>query len=196
MPDRRTFMVAAAMLLGMPPGSVAQRAGASPRIGVLVSATDARESAFWRAMHELGYVEGRNIAVDWRSAEGDFARLPALAAELVRLRPDAVMVLSDTAFVANAARIADLCRTHRLAAVSGSRPLVDAGILATYGPNQAAIAARAANHVDRILKGAKPGDLPIEQPTSFELVINLKTARELGLVIPPSLLARADAVIR
>jgi putative ABC transport system substrate-binding protein len=98
-------------------------------------------------------------------------------------------------FLANAAHISELALARRQAVFSGSRPLTEAGTLASYGPDQPAIARRSAAYVQRILKGAKPGDLSVEQPTKFELVINMKTAKALGLTIPQTLLLRADEVI-
>ena len=325
MMDRRTFVYASALaLLGVPLRADAQRTSAMPRIGLLTPGPVPQEAAFWQGMRELGYIDGKNMVVDRRSAEGDFARLPALAAEMVKSRPDiivaivsaaalaakqatatipivmvsvsdpvasglvgnlarpggnvtgtasqsyaavgkeielirqllpnagrvaalwnpanaiyqqlmlsealaaaarlhmllrlievrtreelertfvalgterpdAVVVMADPMFVANAARISELALAQRLPVFSGSRALAEAGILASYGPDLLAMSRRAAAYVSKILKGAKPGDLSVEQPTKFELVINLETAKALGFTIPQSLLLRADEVIQ
>ena len=111
-------------------------------------------------------------------------------------RPEALVLAPSNMFRAHRARIVELAARHRLPATFSDRGFVEAGGLMSYGPDDEAIFRQLANYVDRILKGAKPGDLPIEQPTKFELVINMKTAKALGLTIPPSLLARADEVIQ
>jgi putative ABC transport system substrate-binding protein len=115
--------------------------------------------------------------------------------EITKARAGALTVLPSTMFLNERRRIVDMVTKTRLPAVYTSREFVDAGGLMSYGANIADNFRRAATFVDRILKGAKPGDLPVEQPTKFELVINLKTAKALGLTIPPSLLLRADQVI-
>jgi putative ABC transport system substrate-binding protein len=92
-------------------------------------------------------------------------------------------------------RILEFVAKRRVPAIYGYREFVDAGGLVFYGPSWSALFRRAAEYVDRILKGEKPGDLPVEQPTRFELIINLKTAKALGLDVPPTLLAGADEVI-
>jgi putative ABC transport system substrate-binding protein len=112
-----------------------------------------------------------------------------------RERAEALAVLSDPIFIAARAQIVALAVKGRLPSVSGNRQYADAGGLMGYGPNFYELYRGAAGYVDRILKGAQPGELPIEQPTKFELVINLKTAKALGITIPPSLLLRADQVI-
>jgi putative ABC transport system substrate-binding protein len=98
-------------------------------------------------------------------------------------------------FTTDRAKIAELALKHRLPTMYGLREMVQAGGLMTYGPDYHDLYRRAAEYVQRIFQGAKPGDLPVEQPTKFELIINVKTARALGLTIPPSLLQRADQVI-
>jgi ABC-type uncharacterized transport system substrate-binding protein len=116
--------------------------------------------------------------------------------DMTRARADALTVLASTMFIIERRRLVDLAAKNRLPAVYALGEFVDAGGLMSYGPNFADLYRRAATYVDKILKGAKPGDLPVEQPTKFELVINLNAAKALGLTIPPSLLGQADEVIR
>ena len=178
--------------------------------------------AFLQGLRDLGYVEGRNVVIEYRLAEGESERFPALAAELVALKVDVIVaatgalaalaakqatrtlraragaltVLGSAMFFVERRRLVDLAAKNRLPAVYGLREYVDAGGLMAYGPNIADLYRRAATYVDKILKGAKPVDLPVEQPTKFELVINMKTAKALGLTIPQSLLLRADEIIQ
>ncbi len=305
----------------------AQQPTKIPRIGYLdavsLAANSARIEAFRQGLRELGYVEGKNIVIEWRSAEGKFDRLPALAAELVRLKVDAIVTTGATAnraakdatnaipivmaqdrdpvgngFVASLARpggnitglstlgpeisgkqlellkeiiprlsrvavlgtstapgtaqvlkelelaagafkvqlqyldvrsskdietafraaskgraeavlvmggsvlnsqrtqVVDLAVKNRFPGIYFAIEFVEAGGLMSYGTSVTDLFRRAATYVDKILKGAKPADLPVEQPTKFELVINLKAAKQIGLTIPPNVLARADKVIR
>jgi putative ABC transport system substrate-binding protein len=297
---------------------------ATARIGFLSpTRRPPTEAAFWDELRRLGYVEGRNIVVEYRSADGDFGRLAELARDLVRhdvdiiaayvtqaslaakaatstipivmiavsdpvgsglvrtlgrpggnvtgtsaitsgvagkqlellrdlrhdarnvavlwnpsnrvfqaqqlseiraaaaklriqlqlfeaqrpedlektflkireARADALLATGDPMLVSQASRIADLAVRHRIAAVSAARAYAEAGLLATYGPDFSDAYRRAANYVDRILKGAKPADLPVEQSTKFELLINARTARALGIAFPQTLIARADQII-
>jgi putative ABC transport system substrate-binding protein len=111
-------------------------------------------------------------------------------------RAGALIVLTDRLILGRALAIADLATKHRLPTMYGSRWFVEGGGgLMAYGPSTLDLGRRLASYVDRILKGAKPADLPVEEPTRFELVINLRTAKALGLTIPQSLLLRADHVI-
>jgi putative ABC transport system substrate-binding protein len=325
--DRRRFLLTSlAGALAAPLAAEAQPTRKVYRVGYLtgISPIAARPAeAFRQGLHELGWVEGQNIVIDFRSADGKFDRLPSLAAELVRLKPDvivagatpvavaaqnatgtipivmfgvgnpvelgliaslarpggnvtglsfsagmdtfgkglellkealpkvrrvavlsnpanpahaaairnvkaaagslgvqlhllearepnqldaafaamakgrvdALLVVADGMFLLHRTRLAGLTAKNRLPSMHGLRENVEAGGLMSYGPSNVAMFRRAALFVDKILKGAKPADLPVEQPTTFELIINLKTAKALGLPIPPSLLARADQVI-
>jgi ABC-type uncharacterized transport system substrate-binding protein len=305
----------------------AQQPTKVPRIGYLtagsLSTSSARIEAFRQGLRELGYVEGKNIVIEWRYAEGKLDRFPALAAELVRLKVDVIVTGGPTTtsaakeatvtipivmgfdndpvgsgFVASLARpgenitglsslapeisgkqlellkeivprlsrvavlgnstnpgnaqalketelaagafgvqlqyldvlgpkdietafgaagkgradavlalnspvlnshrkqVADLAVKNRLPAIYPWPEIVEAGGLMTYGASYTDLFRRAATYVDKILKGAKPADLPVEQPTKFELIINLKAANQIGLTIPPNVLSRADKVIR
>jgi len=306
----------------------AQQATKIPRIGSLtgtsLSTNAARNEAFRQGLRELGYVEGKNIVIEWRSAEGKLDRLPVLAAELVRLKVDVIatggppatraakeatatipiVMAQDTdpvasGFVASLARpggnitglstlgpeiggkrlellkeivprlsrvavfatstqpgyaqvlkemelaagalkvklqyldirdpkdietafraagkgradavlmlaagslvtshrteIVELAVRSRLPVIYPNSQWVDAGGLMTYGASNTDMERRAATYVDKILKGAKPAELPVEQPIKFEFIINLKAAKQIGLTIPPGVLARADKVIK
>jgi len=114
---------------------------------------------------------------------------------IVRERADGVLVLSTPLFIAGAKQLAHLATAHKLPSLFGPSHNVQAGGLMSYSPDRAEQWRGAAIYVDKILKGAKPADLPVQQPTKFELVINLKTANALSLTVPPSLLSRADKVI-
>ena len=305
----------------------AQQPTKIPRIGYLSGPTPTtssnRREAFLQGLRELGYVEGKSIIIEWRWAYGKFDRLPALAAELVRLkvdiiitsgpqttlpakqatstipivmsqdpdpvgngfvaslaRPggnitglatlapelsgkqlellketvptlsrvavfgtsinpgnaqnlreveltakafgvklqyldilspndietafqaaskghaDAVLMLPGSVLVLRRAQLTDLAVKSRLPAIYQQTEFTEAGGLMYYGTNTPDLFRRAATYVDKILKGAKPADLPVEQPTKFEFIINLKAAKQIGLTIPPNVLARADKVIR
>jgi len=111
-------------------------------------------------------------------------------------RPDALLVLFDPLLFAHRMRIAEFANNHRLPAMTPHKEYAESGGLMAYGPSLPDLYRRAATYVDKILKGAKPADLPVQQPTKFELVINLRTAKALGLTMPQSLLLRADEVIQ
>jgi putative ABC transport system substrate-binding protein len=123
------------------------------------------------------------------------AELEAAFSMLMKEDPQVLLVLSDPIFTAQQNHIAEIAGRNRLPLVSDWRETAEAGGLIAYGPKFSVLLDRAAYYVARILKGADPAELPVEQPTVFELVINLRTAKILGLTIPPTLLARADEVI-
>ena len=141
-------------------------------------------------------VAARSLGVRLQFVEArgpdEFARA---FSDMSSARAGALTVLPSNRFLREHRRLVDLAAKNRLPAVYTSSEFVDAGGLMSYGANQRDLFRRAATYVDKILKGAKPGDLPVEQPTKFELVINLRTAKAAGVTIPPSLLLRADQVI-
>jgi putative ABC transport system substrate-binding protein len=142
-------------------------------------------------------VAGRALGVRLQSVEVRAAEeLDGAFRAIAGGRADAMIVVPSRLLNLNAKRIAAFAAGRRLPAVSMWGSFAEAGGLMSYGPNIDAMIRRAATHVDKILKGAKPGDLPVERPTRFELVVNLKTAKALGLKIPQSILVRADRVIQ
>ena len=322
----RSLFSVAALLFTVAVTVEAQQTRKIPRIGCIIipsPSNPARREAFRQGLRELGYVDGKNIAIEYRYAEGKLDRLPVLAAELVRLkvdvivttgptgtravkeatstipvvmtqdpdpvgngfiaslarpggnitglatlrpelsgkrlellrdivpklsrvaalgnsiqpgnsqmlkeaqlaaaafgvklqyldvlgprdietafgaaskgRADAVLMVAGSVLLAQRTQIADLAVKSRLPAIHYDPQFVEVGGLMSYGVSFTDLDRRAATYVDKILKGAKPGDLPVEQPTKFELVINSKAAKQIGLTIPPNVLARADKVIR
>jgi putative tryptophan/tyrosine transport system substrate-binding protein len=130
-------------------------------------------------------------SVEVRATEEIDAAIVAMKKE----RPEALLILADRVFLHDRKQLMDFATENRMAGVYAYRELVVEGGLMSFGPNYADMHRRAANFVDKLLKGSKPADLPVEQPTKFELVINLKTAKALGLTVPPTLLAIADEVI-
>jgi putative ABC transport system substrate-binding protein len=163
------------------------------RVAVLWNPTQPAHALMVRAAEEAAPALG--VQLHRVEARGPEAFDGAFAA-MTRADAGALLVLGDPMFFDHRSRLAELAATSRLPTVSNDRVFVEAGGLLCYGASHPDIYRRAATYVDKILKGAKPGDLPVEQPMSFELVINLKTAEALGLTIPPALLFQATEVIR
>ena len=162
------------------------------RVAFLTNMGNPNEQFNWQQIERAARVLGiRPQLLDVRKPE-DFERTFNDASEQ---RIDALVVALDGLLSQNRQIIVDLAAKHRLPAVYGSSEFIIPGGLAAYGPSYSDLYRRAANYVDKILKGVRPADLPVELPTKFQLVINLKTSKSLGLTIPPTILARADEVI-
>ncbi len=163
------------------------------RVGILADATNPSSVDSTKNMQKG--VESLGMTAFTRSVRNP-GEYEAAFDDLRRERSDAIVITPSPVFFTARARLAELALKYRLPTMMGAREYVDAGGLASYGTEYPDLFRRAADFADKILKGAKPGDLPIEQPTRFELVINLKTAKALGITIPQSLLLRADDVIQ
>jgi putative ABC transport system substrate-binding protein len=162
------------------------------RVAVLWNPQGATSQLTWKEIQ----LPARQLGIQLHSLEvrspNDFDQA---FEDATRARAGALFILGDPVTVSNLKRIAGLAAKSRLPSILHISEFADAGGLVSYGPDRADLYRRAATYVDKILKGAKPGDLPVEQPTKFELVINMKTAKAIGLTIPQSVLFRADRVI-
>jgi ABC-type uncharacterized transport system substrate-binding protein len=151
---------------------------------------------FHEASMRQAFTAAQALGIELQSLEvrrsGD---LEGAFAAILRRKPGALLILADRVFLHNRKRMMDFATEQRLPSVNAYRELVEAGGLMSYGPSYEDMHRRAADYVDKILKGAKPGDLPVEQPTKFTLIVNLKAAHAIGVDVPPLLLARADEVI-
>jgi putative ABC transport system substrate-binding protein len=162
------------------------------RIPVILNSTNAVSPKIWRDLQQTAH--GLSLTLDYvdvREASGIDAALAAVA----RQRADALLVMPEPVLFPQFHRIAEFALKNHLPSISLLREYAAAGGLASYGPSYRVLLTRAASFIDKILRGAKPGDLPVEQPTKFELVINVKTAKALNLTIPRTVLVRTDAVI-
>jgi len=167
------------------------------RVGFLFNGTNDPTSPSRLARRERLTGAARSLGIELIPVEATSqGELPGAFAKLSQAGVGAVLVDGDAMFFSQRASVVDLAAMHKLPAVYAEREFADAGGLMAYAPNGSASFHRAATYVDKILKGAKPGDLAIEQATRIELVINLKTAKALGLTIPQSLLLRADEVLQ
>ena len=194
----------------MPLAAQAQPAAKLPRIGVLWQTAPPppvhpQMTNLLQGLKELGWEDGKSVVIEYRYGGSQADRLAAFAAELVRLKVDVITTSGDLSthaarqvspmFGGNRPAFASLAARHRIPTMYFSQVWVESGGLLAYGPSVEEQWRLLASSIDKILKGARPADLPVQQPTRFELSINLKTARALGLTIPPSLLQRANRVI-
>jgi putative ABC transport system substrate-binding protein len=163
------------------------------RVAVLWNSQSLSSTLYWKELQ----LPARQLGVQLHSLEvrspNDFDQA---FEDATRARAGALVITGVPVITTNYKLIADLAAKSRLPSISQGSEFANAGGLVTYGPDRADLYRRAATYVDKILKGAKPGDLPVEQPTKFELVINLKTAKALGLTVPKSVLLHADEVIQ
>jgi putative ABC transport system substrate-binding protein len=162
------------------------------QIGVLTNPKQQTGQWYVKNMQSVAQKLGTSAPVAYASTANE---IEGAFASLARERVTTVIVLPNSLFTVNAAGIARLAVRHRMALIASSTDYAESGALLSYGQNYRAFERKAATYVDKIFKGARPAELPIEQPTILELTINLVTARQLGLTIPKELLLRAEKVI-
>jgi putative ABC transport system substrate-binding protein len=162
------------------------------RVAVLSNPGNASHASAIDNARNAGRLLGLSLYVIQVRGNGEFS---AVFAEMLKQRAQALLVAQDSMFTLYRTEIAELATKNRLPSMYGLSASVEAGGLMSYGPNLSHQLRQAAGYVDKILKGAKPADLPVDQPTRFELVINARTARTLGLTVPTALRLRADRVI-
>ena len=166
--------------------------GTLPRLAVLVNPGNFSHTVFLEETRTAAQATGSTVhAVEARTREELEAALAAAHA-----RADALIVFDDPVLWSHRARVVDLAARRRLPVMYGYREFVDEGGLMSYGPSRPDLYRRTATYVDKILRGARPAELPVERPTRFELVVNLRAAAAIGVTMPPALLARADAIIQ
>jgi putative ABC transport system substrate-binding protein len=163
------------------------------RVGILWNPANPAQALALKDVKRAAQSLGLQLQIEETRGPDEF---DGAFAAMAKHRAEALLVVPDSVFVVDRARLADLEAKHRLPSMHGLRQNVEGGSLMSYGPSTVATWRRAAFFMDKILRGAKPGDIPVEQPTKFELVINLKTAKALGLTIPPAVLARTDEIIQ
>lgn len=165
----------------------------APRVAILWNPANAVYQQ--QQMKEVG-AAGAKLRMQLQFVEAStLEEINRAFATIAKAGVDAVLVTGDPTFLAYSRELADLALSYRIPAIGAGRPAAESGMLAAYGPDVDEDFIRAATYVDKILKGAKPADLPIELTRKFELVVNAKTARSLAITLPPSLVARADLVI-
>ena len=170
-----------------------EMAPAASKVAVLMNPLNASHVGFAAELKTAS----RRLGAQLQTVPAAFPdQLEHAFAVITKERSSSLLVLTDAMFLGERRNITEFARSRALPAMYSQREYVEAGGLASYGPSLGEMARRAANHVDKILRGASPKDLPVEQPTKFELVLNLKTGKDLSIVIPRSLVARADELIQ
>jgi putative tryptophan/tyrosine transport system substrate-binding protein len=162
------------------------------RVAALWNRSNPSSEPEWKETEEAGKVLGIQLqSIEIINPAGLFTAFTALS----KAGAQAVIILSDSMLFSQRTQLADLTVQNQLPGIAWTKEFSESGLLMVYGPDVADMHRRAATYVHKILAGAQPADLPVEQPTKFELVVNLKTAKTLGITVPPLLLARADEVI-